>query len=88
MASEPAVRNSWRAGVVYNEKWQPVYHPLDVRRSRASSPRLNARRGRTTTTASIARPEGLSPYVTPTRLFFDPGFSVSDATILPAERRY
>jgi len=87
MASEPAVRNSWAPELVYNEKWHQyiilwtsAIKGKFTETERAAGKDYN-NRIYCTTTKDFA-------YFTPTRLFFDPGFPVSDATILPANGRY
>jgi hypothetical protein len=87
MAHEPAVRNSWAPEIIYDAKRQR-YLIFWASAIRGKFPETEAATGKdcnnriycTTTTdfASFA----------PTRLFYDPGFTVIDATILPANGRF
>jgi hypothetical protein len=87
MASEPAVRNCWAPQMVYNEKWHQyvILWTSAVKGKFEETERAAGKdynnRIYCTTTKDFA-------YFNPTRLFFDPDFPVSDATILPADGRY
>jgi hypothetical protein len=87
MASEPAVRNSWAPEIDYDENrgeflvfWASTIFGRFPETAKASENELNHRIYCTTTKDFIT--------FTPTRLFYDPGFSVIDATILPANGRF
>jgi hypothetical protein len=87
MASEPAVRNSWAPEIVYDAKrneflifWASTIPGKFPETAGSSESELNHRIYCTTTKDFIT--------FTPTRLFYDPGFSVIDATILPANGRF
>jgi hypothetical protein len=87
MASEPAVRNCWAPQMIYNEKWHQyvILWTSAVKGKFAETERAAGKdynnRIYVTTTKDFA-------YFNPTRLFFDPDFPVSDATILPADGHY
>jgi hypothetical protein len=87
MAHEPAVRNSWAPEIDYDTKrgdylifWASTIPGKFPETAGASESDLNHRIYATTTKDFVA--------FTPTRLFYDPGFSVIDATILPANGRF
>ena len=87
MADEPAVRNSWAPEIDYDAKRGDylIFWASDIRgkfpETRAAAGKdLNNRIYCTTTTDFVT--------FAPTRLFYDPGFSVIDATILPANGRF
>ncbi|HUJ42756.1 MAG TPA: glycoside hydrolase family 43 protein [Opitutaceae bacterium] len=87
MAHEPAVRNSWAPEIDYDAKrgdylifWASTIPGKFPETAGASESDLNHRIYATTTRDFVA--------FTSTRLFFDPGFSVIDATILPANGRF
>jgi len=87
MAHEPAVRNSWAPEVAYDAKrgeflifWASAIRGKFPETEAAAGKDLNNRIYCTTTKDFTA--------FTPTRLFYDPGFSVIDATILPANGRF
>lgn len=81
MAHEPLVRNSWAPEIVYDEQareflifWASTL-PERFRETAGSSESSYNHRIYATTTKDFQS-------FTPTRLFFDPGFSVIDATFL------
>ena len=87
MAHEPQVRNSWAPEIDYDAK-RGEYLIFWASAIRGRFPETDAAAGKDpnnriycTTTKDFAT-------FTPTRLFYDPGFSVIDATILPAQGRY
>ena len=87
MASEPAVRNCWAPEIDYDAKrgeflvfWASTIPGRFPGTANASENGLNHRIYGTTTKDFIT--------FTPTRLFYDPGFSVIDATVLPANGRF
>ena len=87
MGDEPAVRNSWAPEIDYDAKRADylIFWASDIRgkfpETRAAAGKdLNNRIYCTTTTDFVT--------FAPTRLFYDPGFSVIDATILPANGRF
>lgn len=87
MAREPAVRNSWAPEIDYDAKradylifWASTIPGRFPETAGASESDLNHRIYSTTTKDFVT--------FTPTRLFYDPGFSVIDATILPADGRF
>ena len=87
MAHEPTVRNSWAPEIVSDEKrgefllfWASTI-PGRFTETASSSESDYNHRMYCTTTKDFAT-------FTPTRLFFDPGFSVIDATFLTANGRH
>jgi hypothetical protein len=87
MASEPKVRNSWAPEIDYDAKrgeylifWASTVPEKFPETAGSSGRDLNHRIYCTTTKDFVT--------FTPTRLFYDPGFSVIDATILPANGRF
>ena len=87
MASEPKVRNSWAPEIDYDAKrdeflifWASTISGKFLETAGSSESDLNHRIYCTTTKDFIT--------FTPTRLFYDPGFSVIDATILPANSQF
>jgi predicted GH43/DUF377 family glycosyl hydrolase len=87
MASEPKVRNSWAPEIDYDAKrgeylifWASTVPGKFPETAGSSGRDLNHRIYCTTTKDFVT--------FTPTRLFYDPGFSVIDATILPANGRF
>jgi hypothetical protein len=81
MAHEPTVRNSWAPEVAYDEKrqefiifWSSTIPGRFPATSGASEDQLNHRLYFTTTKDFVT--------LAPTKLFYDPGFSVIDATFL------
>jgi hypothetical protein len=87
MASEPAVRNSWAPEIDYDAKrgeflifWASTIPGKFSETAGSSESELNHRIYATSTKDFVT--------FTPTRLFYDPGFSVIDATILPANGRF
>jgi hypothetical protein len=87
MAHEPTVRNSWAPEVHYDAKreeyiifWSSTIPGRFPSTAGSSEDDYNHRIYSTTTKDFTA--------FTPTKLFFDPGFSVIDATILPANGRF
>ena len=87
MASEPKVRNSWAPEIDYDVKrgeflifWASTIPGKFPETAGSSGRDLNHRIYGTTTKDFVT--------FTPTRLFYDPGFSVIDATILPANGRF
>jgi len=87
MASEPKVRNSWAPEIDYDAKrgeflifWASTIPGKFPETAGSSESDLNHRIYCTTTKDFVT--------FTPTRLFYDPGFSVIDATILPANGRF
>jgi hypothetical protein len=88
MAHEPAVLNTWAPEVVYDEArqaflivWASTIPGRFTASAGSSEEKYNHRLYATTTKDFVT--------FTPTRLFYDPGFSVIDATFLetPAGRR-
>lgn len=86
MAHEPTVRNTWAPEIVYDEArgeflifWASTIPGRFPESADTSEDRLNHRIYATTTRDFQS--------FTPTRLFYDPGFSVIDATILQADGR-
>jgi len=87
MATEPAVRNSWAPEIDYDARrgdylifWASEIRGKFPETQAAAGKDLNNRIYCTTTKDFVS--------FTPTRLFYDPGFSVIDATILPANGRF
>lgn len=87
MAQEPTVRNTWAPEVAWDSRraeflifWASTI-PGRFPATENSSEHGYNHRIYCTTTKDFTR-------FSPTRLFFDPGFSVIDATILPANDRY
>jgi hypothetical protein len=87
MAHEPTVRNSWAPEVHYDAKreeflifWASTI-PGRFPATAGSSEDDYNHRIYSTTTKDFTN-------FTPTKLFFDPGFSVIDATVLPADGRF
>jgi hypothetical protein len=87
MAHEPTVRNSWAPEIIYDAKrqrylifWASAIRGKFTETEASTGKDYNNRIYCTTTTDFTS--------FTPTRLFFDPGFTVIDATILPANRRF
>ncbi len=87
MAAEPTVRNTWAPEVDYDEKrnefiifWASTIPGRFPATAGASEDDYNHRIYCTTTKDFIT--------FTPTRLFYDPGFSVIDATMLHANGRH
>jgi predicted GH43/DUF377 family glycosyl hydrolase len=87
MAAEPKVRNSWAPEIHYDAKrgeylifWASTIPGRFPETAGSSEADLNHRIYATTTKDFVT--------FTPTRLFYDPGFSVIDATILPANGRF
>lgn len=87
MAAEPGVRNCWAPSLVYNEKWHQflILWASAIKGKFTDTERAAGKdynnRIYCTTTKDFA-------YFSPTRLFYDPEFPVSDATILQANGRY
>ena len=87
MGDEPAVRNSWAPEIDYDTKRGDflIFWASDIRgrfpETRAAAGKDLNNRIYCTTTKDFAT-------FAPTRLFYDPGFSVIDATILPAHGRF
>ncbi|MGC4073712.1 MAG: glycoside hydrolase family 43 protein [Nibricoccus sp.] len=82
MAHEPAVRNTWAPELIWDKKreqflifWASTIPGKFAETAGASEDDLNHRMYATTTKDWKA--------FTPTRLWYDPGFSVIDATIVP-----
>jgi len=87
MAAEPTVRNAWAPEVHYDESrrefvifWASTIPGKFPETAGASEDNYNHRIYATTTKDFAA--------FTPTKLFFDPGFSVIDATLLHADGRH
>ncbi len=87
MAAEPKVRNCWAPEIDYDAKrgeylicWASTIPGRFPETAGSSEDDLNHRIYATTTKDFVT--------FTPTRLFYDPGFSVIDATILPAAGRF
>jgi hypothetical protein len=87
MASEPAVRNSWAPEIDYDAKrgeflifWASTVPGKFPETAGSSESNLNHRIYATSTKDFVT--------FTPTRLFYDPGFSVIDATLLRANGRF
>ena len=87
MAYEPKVRNSWAPEIDYDAKrgeflifWASTIPGQFPETAGSSGRDLNHRIYATSTKDFVT--------FTPTRLFYDPGFSVIDATILPANGRF
>jgi hypothetical protein len=87
MAREPTVRNSWAPEIAYDAKrgdylifWASAIRGKYPETEAVAGKDLNNRIYCTTTRDFVT--------FTPTRLFYDPGFPVIDATILPANGRY
>ena len=87
MAHEPTVRNSWAPEIHYDEKrreflifWASTI-PGKFRETAGASENDYNHRMYATTTKDFAT-------FTPTKLFYDPGFSVIDATFLHADGRH
>jgi hypothetical protein len=85
MAHEPTVRNAWAPEVVYDERrqefllfWASTIPGRFPKTEGSSEDKYNHRIYATTTKDFVT--------FTPTRLFYDPGFSVIDATFLDTER--
>jgi hypothetical protein len=89
MASEPAARNAWAPEVIYTPKWRQYliiwasairgkYN--ETERAAGGAQGYNCRIYCTTTKDFL--------YFSPTRLFYDPGFPVIDATLLQAAGRF
>jgi hypothetical protein len=87
MASEPGTRNAWSPQIFYNAKWQQyiIVWASAVKGKFSETERAAGKdynnRIYCTTTKDFA-------YFTPTRLFFDPEFPVSDATVMQTNGRY
>jgi hypothetical protein len=87
MAHEPKVRNSWAPEIAYDPKreefmifWASTIPGKFTETAGSSESDYNHRMYFTTTRDFVT--------FAPTQLFFDPGFSVIDATLLPANGRY
>lgn len=87
MEKEPAARNCWAPEIIYDEKrheflifWSTTI-PGRFPETDASDPDGNNHRIYATTTRDFKT-------FTPTRLFFDPGFNVIDATILKMDGKF
>ena len=87
MAHEPAVLNSWAPEIAWDDSlkeflifWASTVTNKFSETAGSSEDKYNHRIYATTTRDFAA--------FTPTRLFFDPGFSVIDTTLLPANGRY
>jgi Arabinosidase BT_3657-like, N-terminal len=87
MAAEPRVRNCWAPEIDYDAKrgdylifWASTVTGKFPQTAGSSESDYNHRIYATTTRDFVT--------FTPTRLFYDPGFSVIDATILPADGRF
>jgi len=87
MAQEPTVRNCWAPEVIYDEGrkeyliyWSSTIPGRFTTTAGASESDYNHRIYCTTTKDFVT--------FTPTRLFYDPGFSVIDATLLRANGRW
>ncbi len=87
MAHEPAVRNTWAPELIWDKKrgeflifWASTIPGKFAETAGASEDGLNHRMYATTTKDWKV--------FTPTRLWYDPGFSVIDATIVPAGDGY
>jgi hypothetical protein len=87
MASAPGVRNSWAPEIDYDAQrreylifWASTVAGRFSETAGSSGRDLNHRIYATSTKNFVT--------FTPTRLFYDPGFSVIDATILPANGRF
>lgn len=87
MAHEPKVRNAWAPEIVYDEKrreflifWASTIPGRFTETAGASEDAYNHRMYCTTTKDFVS--------FAPTRLFYDPGFSVIDATFLSAHGRH
>jgi hypothetical protein len=87
MASEPTARNAWAPALVYNEKWHQflilwasAIKGKFTETERAAGKDYNNR-------IYCATTKDFS-YITPTRLFYDPVFPVSDAIVLPSAGWY
>lgn len=87
MAHEPTVRNSWAPEIAYDEKrkefiivWSSTIPGTFIETAGASESELNHRLYFTTT-------RDFQTFA-PTKLFYDPGFSVIDATFLHANGRH
>jgi hypothetical protein len=87
MASKPGTLNVASPQIIYNAKWQQyiILWASAIKGKFTDSERAAGKdfnnRIYCTTTKDFA-------YFTPTRLFFDPDFPVSDATVLPANGRF
>ncbi|MBI5382855.1 MAG: glycoside hydrolase N-terminal domain-containing protein [Opitutae bacterium] len=86
MTHEPTVRNSWAPEIVWDEGrkeflifWASTIPGKFPETEGASENKYNHRIYGTTTKDFVT--------LTPTRLFYDPGFSTIDATLLPANGR-
>jgi len=87
MAHEPAVRNTWAPELIWDKKreqflifWASTIPGKFAETAGASEDDLNHRMYATTTRDWKA--------FTPTKLWYDPGFSVIDATIIPVGDGY
>ena len=87
MAHEPTVRNSWAPEIAYDAErgdylifWASAIRGKYPETEAAAGKDLNNRIYCTTTKDFVT--------FAPTRLFYDPGFPVIDATILPANGRF
>lgn len=87
MAEEPGTRNCWAPEVIYDREKQQylIFWATTVRgkftETEAKTEKSYNHRIYSTTTKDFET-------FTPTRLFYEPGFNVIDATILPAMGRY
>ena len=87
MASEPQARNAWNPEIIYLPKWHQylmiwasAVQGKFTETERAAGKDTNYRVYCTTTKDFL--------YLSPPRLFYDPGFAVTDATVLPANGRF
>ena len=87
MASEPAVRNAWSPALFYDAKWQQ-FLILWASAIKGKFPETERAAGKDYNNRIYCSTTKNFNYYTPTRLFYDPEFPVSDAIVLPANGRY
>ena len=87
MASEPQARNAWAPQMIYQPKWRQyliiwasAVQGKFTETDRAAGKDYNCRIYCTTTKDFV--------YFSPARLFYDPGYTVIDATVLQANGRF
>jgi hypothetical protein len=87
MASEPATRNSWGPEMVYDAKWKQffIFWSSAIKGKFTETERAAGKEYNNRIYCSTTKDFS---YFTPTRLFYDPEFPVSDATILVADGHY
>ena len=87
MAHEPTVRNSWAPEIIFDAKRQR-YLIFWASAIRGKFPETEAATGKDYNNRIYCTTTTDFTTFTPTRLFYDPGFNVIDATILPANGRF